>query len=149
MKRLLLIALTFLACLPATAARLELNVSKTAQRLVVQLDGKTVATYPVSTGKERRVYPPSGGSYVAHTPSGSFGVAKLERRHESRTWQVPMNYAVFFTEGCAIHATLPQHYRMLGRRDSGGCVRLTLSAARSVYRLVQKIGPEETQISIS
>lgn len=144
------VCLTALLTASAFADTLTLRVEKSArpQMVQVELNGQTIARYICSTGKERRVFPKCGSAYVANTPEGAYPVLRITRRHWSRAWQVPMRYAVFFTSGKAIHATLPEHYDALGRPDSGGCVRLKLADAATVYRLVKRVGIHDTSIVI-
>lgn len=58
----------------------------------------------------------------------------------SDTWKAPMEFSVFFNGGVAIHATTPGYYGNLGRRASGGCVRLHRNNAQYVYERIQKEG---------
>lgn len=103
--------------------------------------------WPVSTGREKKEKTPSGRKTFTHTPEGSF---KLDpkRFHElwkSRAWNADMPWTMFFdlTEngglsGLAIHAAGKGKISQLGRRASGGCIRLAPENAQSLFKLIQK-----------
>jgi lipoprotein-anchoring transpeptidase ErfK/SrfK len=96
----------------------------TAQQMQVMEYGMQTATYPVSTGREQYEKAKSGRWYWTTTPVGTFSPYKLVRDHYSYTWKAHMEYAMFFNGGVAVHATTPDHYKELGKRASGGCVRV-------------------------
>lgn len=96
----------------------------TAQQMKVYSNGELVKTFPVSTGRERNETPPGGHPYFSTTPTGWFAPDHYELHHHSTTWEAEMNNAIFFIGGIAVHATTPEHFKALGHRDSGGCVRL-------------------------
>ena len=103
--------------------------------------------WPVSTGREKKEKTPSGRKTFTHTPEGSF---KLDpkRFHElwkSRAWNADMPWTMFFdlTEngglsGLAIHAAGKGKISQLGRRASGGCIRLAPENAQYLFKLIQK-----------
>jgi lipoprotein-anchoring transpeptidase ErfK/SrfK len=81
------------------------------------------------------------------TPVGTFTVSWTSRMHYSRQYDwAPMPYAVFFSQGVAVHAT--NAVGNLGRPASHGCVRLALRNARTFYDLVDKHGMALTQIVV-
>ena len=50
-----------------------------------------------------------------------------------------MEFSVFFNGGVALHAANSAHNSQLGRRASGGCVRLHRDNAKYIYeRIVQE-----------
>lgn len=115
-----------------------------AQRMFVFERGLDGLTYPtvqwlVSTGRERRE------KYFTTTPEGIYKL-DIDRMHKnwwSRRWNAPMPFAIFFDytiktgkAGLAVHAT-PQHIDELGRRASGGCVRLHPEHARALFERLQ------------
>ncbi len=55
-----------------------------------------------------------------------------------------MPYSIFFLGGYAIHGT--DAVRSLGRPASHGCIRLHPSNARTLYRLVEERGAQNTRI---
>jgi lipoprotein-anchoring transpeptidase ErfK/SrfK len=103
--------------------------------------------WPVSTGREKKEKTPSGRKTFTHTPEGSY---KLDpnRFHEmwrSRAWNADMPWTMFFdlTEnggrsGLAVHAAGKGKISQLGRRASGGCIRLSPENAQFLFKLIQK-----------
>jgi lipoprotein-anchoring transpeptidase ErfK/SrfK len=100
----------------------------------------------VSTGKEETVKA-SSRSYCATTPAGFFRPYKIYRSYESATWAgSQMPNAVFLYRGIALHATPndASHQGSLGKRMSGGCVRLQgPDYARAIGR------PNDSEVDIS
>lgn len=111
-----------------------------AQRMKIIENGVHIGTWKVSTGRERREVAKSGKKYFSSTPVGWFTPYTLKRDHYSKTWQAPMPFSIFFNGGIAIHATTRGHYRELGSRASGGCVRLTRDNAETLFEKVSKAG---------
>lgn len=111
-----------------------------SQKIKIIENGVHVDTWKVSTGRERREVAKSGKRYFSATPVGWFTPYSLRRNHYSRTWKAPMPFSVFFNGGIALHATTRGHYRELGRRASGGCVRLTRDNAEILFEKVSKAG---------
>jgi lipoprotein-anchoring transpeptidase ErfK/SrfK len=133
----------------------EKGTAANAQTLEAFLDGELLYRTVVSTGKEKQVQTPAsknfpnGKKYWAITPAGSYKIYKRDINHVSGTWPgASMPFAQFFRGGVAIHATTPNHFAMLGQRDSGGCVRLHPVDAKLMWELVTKIGVSETQITV-
>jgi hypothetical protein len=126
-------ALAFMA--PPAAARLVIDIDKSAQRMTVLLDDETIHSWPVSTGI--RAY---------DTPSGSYQPFRMAVEHYSREWDdAPMPHSIFFTKrGHAIHGTT--HVRSIGRPASHGCVRLDPANARVLFGLVKKLGMANTKV---
>ena len=125
--------LVFGLCLTAflateASASVTVQISNSAQRMRVYIDGGLTYAWPVSTA--RRGY---------RTPAGSYRVQRMERMWYSRKYDwSPMPYALFFRGGYAIHGTYS--IRQLGRPASHGCVRLHPGNAAALYRLVQSRG---------
>jgi lipoprotein-anchoring transpeptidase ErfK/SrfK len=111
-----------------------------AQKARLYRDGALADSFEVSTGTERLKKPPASPAYVARTPLGWHTPQILLPRHFSRLWRGPMNYAVFFAGGIALHATGPDHYKHLGHRASGGCVRFREDHAVTVFNAVREAG---------
>jgi hypothetical protein len=126
-----------LLLLPVSAqADLLVTISKSQQRLSVQVDGSEAYRWTVSTGRP-------GYS----TPSGSFQPIRLERDWYSHKYDMaPMPWSVFFQGGYAVHGTMES--RRLGRAVSHGCVRLRPDHAATLYALVQREGAEHTRIVV-
>ncbi len=95
----------------------------------------------VSTGREQRE------RYYTTTPPGFFMLDP--RRFVSRAYSAQWNgssmpNAMFFNysyrsrmSGYAIHGIVPRYHRYLGRRASGGCVRLSYDHSASLFNRVE------------
>jgi L,D-transpeptidase catalytic domain len=100
-------------------------------------------TFPVSTGRERHE------RYFTSTPEGLFKLDpdRFERMHYSHAWHgAPMPWAMFLEAvihgrqtGVALHSAAG-HEADLGRRASGGCVRLPPDKAAELF---QRFSTEE------
>lgn len=133
----LALALVLVAASPALAARVEVRIDLSEQRMRVAVDGRPTYSWAVSTA--RRGY---------RTPVGQFRPIRLERTWYSRKYDnAPMPHSVFFHGGYAIHGT--NQIRSLGRPVSHGCVRLHPDNARALFALVQRLGPGNTRITIT
>lgn len=126
------------------------GLSESAQRMDVYLDGILIHQFTVSTGAETPKRKPNGKWTNRRTPIGSYRVYYRSRNHVSKAWEgASMPYAQFFhTAGIAFHATTPNHYHELGRRASGGCVRLHPTNARIMWDLVAEIGVDKTLVTV-
>ncbi|MGE3263282.1 MAG: L,D-transpeptidase [Bacteriovoracia bacterium] len=124
-------------------------VDKSRQHLWVWENGQLFGDWAVSTGSETVRCPPNGRCYTAHTPSGVFSPKSLHYTYTSRSWEARMDRAIFIVGGIALHATYGDHIRMLGRRDSGGCIRQHPTNADRLFRLVSKYGRANTRVRIT
>ena len=124
--RMVLAAAFSVAWLPASA-NVSVHVHIATQRMTVSVKGAPVYTWPVSTGRKG-----------FRTPTGSYRVQRMERTYRSRKYKLPMPYSLFYQGGYAIHGT--DATAMLGRPASHGCVHLSPSNARTLFRMVQKHG---------
>jgi hypothetical protein len=107
------------------AADILVNISKTAQRMSVLVDGTARYDWKVSTGTKRYT-----------TPSGVYKPQWLARKWRSRQYaNAPMPHSIFFNQGYAIHGTT--EVARLGKTASHGCVRLHPDNAAKLYSLVQ------------
>ena len=133
--------LVFGLCLTAflateASASVTVQISNSAQRMRVYVDGGLTYAWPVSTA--RRGY---------RTPAGSYRVQRMERMWYSRKYHMsPMPYSVFFRGGYAVHGT--GYVKQLGRPASHGCVRLATGNAAMFYSLVRQVGPGNTRIVV-
>ena len=127
-----LAALAFAA--PARA-ELIIRVDKSLQQMTVDVDGATLFTWPVSSGR-------SGYD----TPSGEYKPFRMEKDHFSREWDdAPMPFSIFFTmEGHAIHGTYDT--KNLGKPVSHGCVRLSRANAETLWGLVKREKMANTRV---
>lgn len=116
------------------------NKGSEAQTLRMFENGVEILKTKVSTGKEERVKSASGRVYISTTPKGFFRPTKVYRDYLSYTWNAPMPNAVFFIGGIAIHATGPSNYAALGKRASGGCVRVKQEISKEVREKVMETG---------
>ena len=133
--------------------RLEIVIDKaargkSAQTMWVKLDGKLIHTWKVSTGREQNEEPPDGNDYFSGTPTGKWRPFLLKKLHRSKKWETDMPFAIFFIGGIAIHAAPPGSEGKLGRRASGGCIRVLRSNAEKLFKLVEEVGKEKTLIRV-
>ena len=119
---------------PAQAA-VTVTIDKSAQQMTVEVDGRPLYQWPVSTGK---------GGY--DTPNGKFKAFRMERDHFSKEWdEAPMPFSIFFTQkGHAIHGSLD--VKRLGTPASHGCVRLLPANAEKLFALVEQEGVLNTTV---
>lgn len=128
-KILLQIALVLLLgqCVAPAKAKIMISVDIDRQRMKVTNNNGRTFWWAVSSGRDG-----------FETPTGSFGVQRLDANHFSDEYeQAPMPYAIFFHEGFAIHGT---YQGGLGRPVSHGCVRLAVPNARLLYSWVEQYG---------
>lgn len=105
-------------------------------------------SWPVSTG---RYY--QGNNRSGPTPLGVFNVDDRYYRHV-RGWGAPGMYNSIFIDlhyssgrasGVAMHGTTQSKYRLLGRPDSHGCIRMEQTNADAVWSMFHGEGkPGET-----
>lgn len=133
---LLLAAILVSAAGEAAIANVVIHISKPTQTMTVAVDGQVRYRWPVSTGA-------SGYS----TPAGSYTPSRLVPMHYSREWDnAGMPHSIFFTSrGHAIHGS---DHPGLGTPRSHGCVRLSLSNARTLFQLVQANGMGRTKVLV-
>jgi len=114
------------------------RIDKSAQQMIVSVNGVRRYHWPVSTG--RSGYP---------TPSGTFIPFRLEADHYSKEWDdAPMPHSIFFTEkGHAIHGSFETRY--IGSPASAGCVRLAPANAAKLFALVSEKGLWNTKIVLT
>ncbi|TMJ04897.1 MAG: L,D-transpeptidase [Alphaproteobacteria bacterium] len=135
------IVLAFSACMLAVPAQAAVTVTidKSIQQMTVEVDGRPLYHWPVSTGK--------GGQY--DTPSGKYKAFRMERDHFSKEWDdAPMPHSIFFTQkGHAIHGSFD--VKRLGTPASHGCVRLSPANAEKLYALVEQEGVLNTTVILT
>ena len=126
------------------------NQGSTAQVMKVYVDGIALLDsfgtedWKISSGREKREKAKNGDVYNTTTPVGYFRPQRLELLHESKKWKAEMPHAVFFYGGIATHATT--HIHDLGKRASGGCVRLHPKNAKKFYDLIHAMGIAEVTL---
>lgn len=119
----------------------------TAQSLRFYKNGQLIYTAKTSTGREQVEQERASifhhgpkFSYYSTTGTGYFNISWTDIDHESDLWKTKMPYSVFFNEGIAMHQAPLGTENMLGKRASGGCVRLAENAASFVYEQVLDAG---------
>jgi hypothetical protein len=121
---------------PAPPITLVLQADLSTQRLTVVENGKTIATWLISSGR---------AGYA--TSKGTFRPQWMAKMWYSRQYEwSPMPHAVFFNRGTAFHGT--SAVGMLGRPASHGCVRLHPSNAAQLFKLVSKHGIYQTKVVV-
>jgi lipoprotein-anchoring transpeptidase ErfK/SrfK len=142
MIRLRLLAVAMLAAsfvcaagTPAFAAVMVL-IDKPSQTMTVAVNGRVQYRWYVSTGA-------TGYS----TPAGAYTPFRLEVMHYSREWDnAGMPHSIFFTSrGHAIHGS---DHPGRGTPRSHGCVRLSLTNAATLFRLVAAEGMANTKVVV-
>jgi hypothetical protein len=136
------LALAFACALtaaPAAQAAVTVTIDKSVQLMTVEVDGRPLYQWPVSTGK--------GAQY--DTPSGKFKAFRMERDHFSKEWDdAPMPHSIFFTpKGHAIHGSFD--VKRLGTPASHGCVRLLPANAKTLFELVEQEGVLNTTVVLT
>ncbi len=102
-----------------------------------------VDQFAVSTGREKQE------RYFTATPTGIFKLdpGRMFRMHRSKTWDnAPMPYAMFLdvtyrerATGIALHAAPGKGgHAALGRRASGGCVRMPAGKVKQLFEEIQQ-----------
>jgi len=123
-----------------------------AQRMYVfrKADGGNLAllyNWPVSTGREKVEFAPTGQKEPSFTPQGYYEIDpdRMYTHYTSMQWHQSMPYAMFFNwedhgyqTGLAIHAASGEDISLLGTRSSAGCVRLAPENARLLFALVRE-----------
>jgi lipoprotein-anchoring transpeptidase ErfK/SrfK len=122
---------------PHVVAKVSIS-QQTMDLTVVDGHGQpTTYTWKVSTGRTG-----------FDTPTGDFHPTWLDKAHVSKTYEdAKMPYAVFFTDGYAIHAT--EAVGHLGHVASHGCVRLAPQNAELFFDMVKTYGKWNTKIVIT
>ncbi len=122
--------------LPPPEPTLFADIDLTHQVMTVSDTSGEIGKWKISSAR---------GGYT--TPTGTYTPSWSTRMHYSRQYDwAPMPYAVFFTNGVAVHAT--NAIGNLGQPASHGCVRLHPKNAKIFYNLVQKHGEPLTRIVV-
>jgi hypothetical protein len=133
--RCVLAALAFVLSAACGNAAVLVTIDKSAQLMTVEVDGRALYQWPVSTGK---------AGY--DTPGGKYKAFRMERDHFSKEWDdAPMPFSIFFTpKGHAIHGSYET--KRLGSPASHGCVRLAPANAEKLFALVEQEGVLNTTV---
>src|SRR5499426_2334794 len=122
----------------SASAEVLITIDKSAQQMLVSVDGVRRYTWPVSTGRS---------GYA--TPSGTYTPFRMEKDHFSKEWDdAPMPHSIFFTpKGHAIHGSYET--KRLGSPASHGCVRLAPANASKLFALVKEEGLGNTKVVLT
>ena len=126
------------------------TTGKEAQTIKIYEYGQLIRTEKVSTGRdgfERKGQNHSKQDSWTVTPTGYYTPNFLSKNHRSSayggkfswlTGGTKMPYAIFFNGGIALHEAPGGTESMLGKKASGGCVRLPSSLASDLFARVQE-----------
>ncbi|MBY0412547.1 MAG: L,D-transpeptidase [Bdellovibrionales bacterium] len=126
------------------------NTGKEAQLLKIFEFGELIRTEKISTGRdafEKKGENHSKADSWTVTPTGYYTPSYLDKDHRSGayggrwSWLVggtKMPFAIFFNGGIALHEAPKGTEPMLGKKASGGCVRLPASLASDLFTRVQE-----------
>lgn len=117
-----------------------------SQTVKVYHRGALAYQFATSTGREQWEDAKSGRKYFSVTSVGWYAPTRTYEKYYSETWKAWMNNSVFFNGGLALHATTPDHFKELGKRASGGCVRLLPKNAKIIYDLVLSEGKGQVPV---
>lgn len=121
-----------------------------AQTIKLYENGALIRREKVSTGSDAFIR--KGEHYATKdswqiTPTGCYTPTFLNKDHRSSVYGGPfswfvggtkMSFAIFFTGGIALHQAPPGTEPMLGRKASGGCIRLPETLASDLFFRVQE-----------
>jgi hypothetical protein len=127
------------------------NEGKDRQTLRLYVNGKLSTLTKISSGRETFEKGCAPGQdpkrdhcsqrpYWSTTPVGYFDVDTLDEKYFSNLWQTWMPYAVFFDGGIATHQAPAGTEPNLGKRASGGCVRMHPNYAPIIFSAVKNAG---------
>ena len=126
------------------------NTGKEAQTVKVYEYGVKIRQEKVSTGRdgfERKGENHAKNDSWTVTPTGYYTPTWLSKDHRSSayggrfswlTGGTKMPFAIFFNGGIALHEAPKGTEGMLGKKASGGCVRLPSSLAGDLFMRVQE-----------
>ena len=125
-----LVLLVVWSCTSAQA-RVGINVDLSTQ------------TMRVSSANGEYVWPISSARSGYSTPTGSYGIQRMEAMHRSHKYHnSPMPHSLFFKGGYAIHGSYA--VGSLGSPASHGCVRLSPEHAAALFSMVAAEGAHIT-----
>ena len=121
------------------------KVSRDQQKMSLYVQGNLPETWLVSTGAIGNETPnfdthPNGRIYDSYTSS----------KHPGGDYRGlgNMPYAVFISEGFAVHGTGRRNWPALGKRASHGCVRIHPDNAHRFNRHVRQVGVDNVWITV-
>lgn len=124
---------------------------KEAQSIKVYEFGKLIRTEKVSTGRDK--FERAGENHSKRdswtiTPTGYYTPTFLSKNHRSSAYGgifsgifggTKMPFAIFFNGDIALHEAPKGTEGMLGKKASGGCVRLPASLAGELFERVKEV----------
>ena len=127
------------------------NKGREAQTIKVYEFGKLIRETKVSTGRDQ--FERAGENHSKRdswtiTPTGYYTPTFLSKNHRSSAYGGPfsgifggtkMPYAIFFNGDIALHEAPKGTESMLGKKASGGCVRLPSALAPELFERVQSV----------
>jgi L,D-transpeptidase catalytic domain len=127
------------------------NEGNDRQTLRLYVKGKLSTLTKISSGRETFEKGCAAGQdpkrdhcsqrpYWSSTPVGYFDVDTLDEKYFSNLWQTWMPYAVFFESGIATHQAPAGTEPNLGKRASGGCIRMHPNYAPIIFSAVKNAG---------
>lgn len=121
-------------------------IDKSTQLFHLYLLGEWKDTFPVSTGMGEEYETPA----LDLQPEGPLLIKHTSKKFPGGNYKGMGNmpYAVFLTNGYAIHGTTPGNFSKLGTRASHGCIRLHPINAKCFFALVKIVGIKQTWVSI-
>jgi lipoprotein-anchoring transpeptidase ErfK/SrfK len=138
MKSILISMIFAAGLLPASAlaAKLEARIDLSEQKMRIYQNGQLRHSWKISTARR---------GYV--TPTGSYKPTRMHKMWHSRKYNMsPMPHSIFFKGGYAVHGT--NEIKNLGRPASHGCIRLHPDNARTLFRMVERVGRANAAIKI-
>lgn len=138
------------------------NTGKDAQTIKVFEYGQLIREEKISTGRdefERKGEHHSKADSWTVTPTGYYTPTFLSKDHRSSayggrfswlTGGTKMPFAIFFNGGIALHEAPKGTEGMLGKKASGGCVRLPSSLASDLfYRIQETEGAKNPRFNVN
>ena len=128
--------------LPLSYLGMMLSIEPSQARVNIAVD-LAAQTMQVSSSSGSYVWPISSARSGYNTPTGSYGVQRMEVMHRSHKYHnSPMPHSLFFKGGYAIHGSYA--VGSLGSPASHGCVRLSPGHAAQLYDMVRAEGASIT-----
>ena len=138
------------------------NTGSEAQTVKVYEYGQLISTQKVSTGRdafERKGEHHSKRDSWTVTPTGYYTPTTLTRLHKSSayggkfswlTGGTKMPFAIFFNGGIALHERPGGTEGMLGKKASGGCIRLPAGFAEELFnRVLETSGAKNPRFNVN
>lgn len=137
------------------------NTGKDSETIKVYEFGKLIISGPVSTGRDE--FEAAGEHHSKRdswsvTPTGYYTPSFLDKNHKSKAYGgkfswiiggVKMPYAIFFNGDIALHQAPRGTESALGKKASGGCIRLTADIASEIFaRVAETQGSKIPQFKV-